>query len=90
LRERAAHGVQQTLWGEGCIPGPLTQLFLLNHRDALSRKGRGLKYGYRAGFLGAVEVLGASWATAATAVAALATFPLAFALTRHLRADAGA
>jgi len=37
------------------------------------------------GFLG--DAVGATWATAATAVAALATFPLAFALARHLRAD---
>jgi MFS transporter, FSR family, fosmidomycin resistance protein len=34
------------------------------------------------GFLG--DAVGVNWATAATAVAALATFPLAFALVRHL------
>jgi predicted MFS family arabinose efflux permease len=37
------------------------------------------------GFLG--DAVGASWATAATAGAALATFPLAFALAPHLVAD---
>lgn len=40
------------------------------------------------GFLG--DFVGASWATAATAVAALATFPLAIALARRLRVDGDA
>jgi FSR family fosmidomycin resistance protein-like MFS transporter len=37
------------------------------------------------GMLG--DIAGVEWATAATAAAALATFPLAFALARHLATD---
>src|SRR5262245_5044433 len=40
LRERAALEVQQVRWGEG-DSRPLTQSVVLNHRVALSRKGRG-------------------------------------------------
>ena len=41
LRERASPEVQHALWGEGSRPPPLTRLWSMRGRAALSRKGRG-------------------------------------------------
>jgi MFS transporter, FSR family, fosmidomycin resistance protein len=79
------NGTSSVLYGtvpELASPGRGERAFALFYTGTV---GSGALSPILYGFLG--DLAGARWATAATAVAALATFPLAFALARHLPDD---
>jgi FSR family fosmidomycin resistance protein-like MFS transporter len=82
------NGTSSVLYGtvpELAPPGRAERAFALFYTGTV---GSGALSPIVYGFFG--DLVGANWATAATAVAAVATFPLAFALMRHLRGGRGA